>query len=145
MNRDRVEGLALLAFAVACWRGAYRVPPYGVSDPVGPTGFPIVLAAALGVAAAALIIQPSAQEARQQGRPVQIAVVFGLLGLYILLFERAGFALSTFLFLSTSIALFAPRWGWRIPIFAALLTGTLQLLFANGLGVALPPGPLWGR
>lgn len=59
-----------------------------------------------------------------------------------LLFERAGFTVSTTLFLSASIALFAPRWGWRIPLVALALTAMLYLLFAVGMGVLLPPGPL---
>ncbi|MBI2868071.1 MAG: tripartite tricarboxylate transporter TctB family protein [Chloroflexi bacterium] len=135
----------LLALAAAFWRGAYRMPAYGITDPVGPAGFPILLAGALGLTAGVLIVRPRAEERAQRGRPLHMVIVFGLLTGYILLFERLGFLLSTVLFLSSSIALFAPGWRWRVPLFAIVLTSLLQLLFGYALGISLPSGLLGGK
>lgn len=140
MSRDRLEGLALLVLAIGYWQGAHRVPPFGVRDVVGPSAFPTLLAGVLGIAGAALVISGRPEEKAPGGRPVQVAAVFALLALYALLFERLGFLLTTFLFLSGTIAVFAPAWKRRIPVFAAVLTAILWMLFGWGLGVTLPRG-----
>lgn len=140
MSRARLEGLSLLVLAFGYWRWAYRVPPFGVRDPVGPSAFPALLALVMAVAAVMLLLRPVEGEARVNGRPVQVIAIFTLLGLYALVFERLGFVASTVLFLSGTIALFAPAWRWRIPLYASLLTVALHVLFRWALGVSLPPG-----
>ncbi len=140
MSRDRLEGLALLALAIGYWQGAHHVLPFGVRDVVGPSAFPTLLAGALGIAGAALVISGRPGEKAPGGRPVHVAAVFALLALYALLFERLGFLLTTFLFLSGTIAVFAPAWKRRIPVFAAVLTAMLWMLFGLGLDVTLPRG-----
>lgn len=142
MTRGRLEGLVLLALALGYWRWAHRIPPFGVSDPVGPIAFPTLLAAALAAAGILLIVTREEPEPAptRAGRPLQVTLVFALLVVYAVLFTRAGFLLATFLFLSGTIALFAPAWHWRIPIYAALVTGLILVLFRWGLGVMLPPG-----
>ena len=137
MNRDRVEGLVLLTFAVACWWGARLIKLHGISDPAGPSAFPKLLAFVLGATGAALLMSPSPPKVEEKGRPIRIVAVFGMLIFYALVFERVGFLVSTILFLSGSIAIFAPNWRWRIPLFAVLLTMTLGLVFW-ALGVPLP-------
>lgn len=140
MSRGRLEGVILLALALGYWRWAHRIPPFGVRDPVGPTAFPTLLAAALAVAGILLLVTPEEPAPTKAGRPLQVTLVFVLLVVYAMLFTRAGFLLATFLFLSGTIALFAPTWRWRIPVYAALMTGLLLVLFRWGLGVTLPPG-----
>lgn len=72
------------------------------------------------------------------GRKQTIAFLILLAGT--LLFEPAGFMLSTFLFLSTGFVLLGDAdWKRAVPA-AALCAGTLWVVFTKLLGVGLPYG-----
>lgn len=142
MIADRAEGAVLLALAAIYWREAYRVPPYGISDPLGPSGFPCLLAAALGITGLVLVLRPTAGAPPPVTARRRVVTLFALLALYAALFGVAGFFAATTLFLAAAIVLLAPSWRWRVPVLAVALTIALWLLFVKILGVEVPVSPL---
>jgi hypothetical protein len=68
-----------------------------------------------------------------------------LIGVYIAAMKPLGFILSSFLYLSLQIFLFAPE-GKRRPVFTLVLSAVFSvaayLLFMKGFSILLPPGIL---
>jgi hypothetical protein len=68
-----------------------------------------------------------------------------LIGVYIAAMRPLGFILSSFLYLSLQIFLFAPK-GKRRPVFTLILSAVFSvaayLLFMKGFSILLPPGIL---
>lgn len=55
LHKDTIAGLLLLALAVAYGVGAQRIPDSSLSDAVGASGLPNLLAVALGILAVVLV------------------------------------------------------------------------------------------
>ena len=130
-----------------------------LTDPVGPKALPYLAAAILvlaggrvalraGVAAArarpARAHEPGLPEAPGRARLPRIAAAAGAFLAYAAVLPWLGFFASTTLV----VALLSELYGAPRPhglLAAALLTGTLWVLFVHLLGLPLPAGTLWIR
>jgi putative tricarboxylic transport membrane protein len=130
-----------------------------LTDPVGPKALPYLAAAILvlaggrvalraGVAAArarpARAHEPGLPEAPGRARLPRIAAAAGAFLAYAAVLPWLGFFASTTLV----VALLSELYGAPRPhglLAAALLTGTLWVLFVHLLGLPLPAGALWIR
>jgi putative tricarboxylic transport membrane protein len=147
--------LALLLAATLAVTGGYvwltlALPTPSLGDPLGPQIFPLLICAGLMLCVAMLAIElwlsRQRASAAVSGEPVDarsLAVVAGITawtGLYFFSFERAGFVLSTTLFLFGLMSAFnAGRWLMNACTAAGFTLGA-WLLFVKVLSVRLPGG-----
>jgi len=120
----------------------WRLPPPDEPGVPGPGTAPILLGALIllcGVATALAAFLKADREALEIGGRKQAVALAGLIAATVL-FEPAGFMLSTFLFLASGfILLGGADWKRALPS-AALVSGGLWLVFTKLLGVGLPYG-----
>jgi putative tricarboxylic transport membrane protein len=135
-------GLAVLA-AIVGW-DAWRLSSVAAHSAVGPAAFPAIIAAGLALLAVANVLEAfkGIEEERPRDEIGPMAwVLAGLLG-QIALLPFLGFSIATgWLFAATS------KGFGRGPVWAHLLAGTVMcfviyLIFARGLQLSLPAGPL---
>lgn len=135
-------GLALLALVVG-W-DAWRLASVNAHSAVGPAAFPTVIAAGLLILAVATAVE--AMRAGPVDRPrdefgPMAWVLAGLIGQIILL-PFLGFSIATgWLFAATA------RGFGKGPVWAHFLAGAalcfvVYVIFAKGLQLSLPAGPL---
>lgn len=140
---DRIFGVMMIVLAVAYGWGAYQLPEsFGGSEAVGPSTFPLLLAAVLVLSSLYLIVRPDPDNAwpwSRTGLELIIAVV--VLVLYAMLLQPLGFILSTLLAVGTLC--------WRMgapPVKAYAIGGVagvvVFLLFNFALDLSLPLGLL---
>jgi len=135
-------GLAVLALVVG-W-DAWRLASVNAHSAVGPAAFPTIIAAGLAILAVATAVEAIREGAiarpRDEAGPM-VWVLAGLVGQIILL-PFLGFSIATgWLFAAT-----AKGFG-RGPVWAHFLAGTVMcfiiyVIFAKGLQLSLPAGPL---
>ena len=135
-------GLALLALVVG-W-DAWRLSSINAHSAVGPAAFPTVIAAGLLMLAVATAVEALRADAVERPRdefPPMAWVLAGLIG-QIILIPFLGFSIATgWLFAAT-----AKGFG-RGPVWAHFLAGAVMcfviyVIFAKGLQLSLPAGPL---
>ncbi|MCK0196168.1 tripartite tricarboxylate transporter TctB family protein [Ancylobacter sp. 6x-1] len=135
-------GLAVVA-AVVGWE-AWRLSAVDAFSAVGPAAFPTIIAIGLAILAVANTVEAlrGIEEERPRDEIGPMAwVLAGLVGQIVLL-TFAGFAIATgWLFAATA------RGFGRGPLWAHFLAGTvlclfIYLVFALGLQLSLPAGPL---
>jgi hypothetical protein len=153
MNKDLISGIVLLAVAGLYYHFTGDIADSTLSDEVGATGLPVMLAVILAILAVLLIgrslivTQPRAAVAAggdDEERPrVPRALGFLLFGVaYIALIPFVGYVIAIALLIA-AIALYegAPR-NWVVP--AAAIGGALiyWAIFVKLLGVHQPVGTL---
>jgi len=135
-------GLALLALVVG-W-DAWRLASVNAHSAVGPAAFPTVIAAGLLILAVATAVEAMRAGPVDRPRdeiPPMVWVLAGLVGQIILL-PFLGFSIATgWLFAAT-----AKGFG-RGPVWAHFLAGAvlcfvIYIIFAKGLQLSLPAGPI---
>ncbi len=140
-----VLAVLLLLAAFAVWQAASM--PAGTPALPGPGMLPMVLGTLLGIAALALL-PPCLRPAPQRDAPIVYAnrhialAVLSLIGAGLLL-EPAGFVPAATLYLFAMLWMLSPLGWWRSLAAAAVAAAVTKYLFADLLGVALPPIP-WG-
>jgi putative tricarboxylic transport membrane protein len=109
LNRERIIALACLVFAGWMYYEAGTFPKSAL-DTVGPSLYPRFLAVAIGVSSIALLLMSKSGKSE----PIEgkrkfkgIGVVLGTILLYILIFGKLGFILSTII--SMILALYFDR------------------------------------
>ncbi|MCS0493920.1 tripartite tricarboxylate transporter TctB family protein [Ancylobacter sp. MQZ15Z-1] len=135
-------GLALLSLVVG-W-DAWRLSQINVYSAIGPAAFPTIIAGGLALLAVATAVEAIREGALERPRdePVPMAWVLGGLIGQIILLPFLGFSIATgWLFAAT-----AKGFG-RGPVWAHFLAGTamclvIYLIFAKGLQLSLPAGPI---
>jgi putative tricarboxylic transport membrane protein len=140
---DRLFGVVALAVCVAMAAAAWQLEPPISYEPLGPSAFPLLLAALMAALGLNFVLRPAAGAHWPQGalRLKVAAMVVMLLG-YALLFQPLGFVAATALLTIGLGRLFGA--GWRGSVVAGPLLGLgLFLLFDRLLDVALPMGALW--
>lgn len=135
-------GLAILAFVVG-W-DAWRLSSVNAHSAVGPAAFPTIIAAGLALLAVATAVEAMrsgpVERPRDEFGPMAW-ILAGLVGQIILL-PFLGFSIATgWLFAAT-----AKGFG-KGPVWAHFLAGTLMcfviyVIFAKGLQLSLPAGPI---
>jgi len=136
--------VALIACAVFAWVGWKIEAPFSY-EPIGPKAYPLLLLGLMAVCAAWLLIKPDARADWPEDKHLRFKVValLGVVFAWALLFQPAGFIVSTIL---ASIAI---GWlfdaTWKGNVIAAIVSGVgLYLFFDKLLDVNLPLGTLWG-
>ncbi|QIB32858.1 tripartite tricarboxylate transporter TctB family protein [Ancylobacter pratisalsi] len=135
-------GLAILALVIG-W-DAWRLSHVNVFSAVGPAAFPTVIAVGLALLSVATVIEAVLEGAVERPRDEVGPMAWVLAGLVgqIILLPFLGFSIATgWLFAATA------RGFGRGPVWGHFLAGTVMcfaiyLVFAKGLQLSLPAGPL---
>ena len=149
---DRVLAAALVCLGLSVLALAVQLPAPTTADPVGPRGFPALLALVIltcGVALGVAPERPLAQgapdgEVEERGvlAPRPLLGAIGLTGAYLAVLELAGYLLATPPYLA-ALLLVQGRVTTRAFVLTVLcLPVGLYVLFAVIMRVPLPPGPL---
>lgn len=124
-------------------------------DPVGPTSFPYLIGICLLLCVAGLLFE-GVSKARIASSPEKdkdeksawdylvSAAVIGWTLLYFLAFARAGFVLSTSIFLVGLTSVFHRGFGVVNLLVSIGFSVVSYLLFTRFFEVMLPPGPFFG-
>src|SRR3990170_5445193 len=122
-------------------------PPFFRSEALGPATFPLMIGGMMLLLSTALFIQSFRAAPRAA---VEWAGIGGALALwamllgYALLFDLAGFVLSTAAFLLGGLWLLGVRPWWKAMLYAVLFTGATWYIFTL-LDVRLPHGEWFRR
>lgn len=141
---DRLLGVILLVVAALYAVSTYRLEAPFAYDPLGPKGFPFVLALLLTVLAVVLLLRPAPGGQWPRGALlVKVVAVLVVLALYALAFSPLGYLLSS------ALAIFALAWLFNAgPLKALVCAVALALgsyaLFVYALDISLPVGQLFG-
>jgi putative tricarboxylic transport membrane protein len=143
MRRDLVSGLFWLTVAMLAAAQGYSLK-LGTLNRPGPGFFPFWGGVVLGLLSVVLVIDAlrrDSADAAALGWSWKAPVVAGAVLGYILLLERLGFTVVTFLFLLGLLRL--GRYGWALSgVSAALGAGATYVVFQLWLRTQLPAGPL---
>jgi putative tricarboxylic transport membrane protein len=144
-----IVGLGLL-FLV----GAFGIAGESAYAAVGPRAFPTVIGTALtvlglllgiGILGGRVELSPESGEDVDASRPADLrAIAWIVAGLVVaaLLIERAGFPLTAAVLFTVTARAFGSRRLLRDAAIGLVLAALTWLVFARGLGVTLPGGPL---
>lgn len=147
-HKDQCSGVLMLTIAAVMIPWSLTLPLGTVNSP-GPGLFPLVLAVLLALLSIGLIIEQVkegfstrfvTEVLREEG--VQVAMFCALYFAYALTFERAGFILSTGMFLVLVYVLVLRKSILAAIAYAALVTVPIYWLFDRLLSVSLPAGLL---
>ena len=157
-SRERITGLAILAFSVLWIVVVWRTIPDGTPGTVGPRAFPLVLGGALALLACIQIgrtFRPARQSANgdtsldENAGPAadgyvnlwMVAALFITIIIYGFAMEKIGFVLSTLLVVPAVMILILRMRNWqRIVGMAVGLAFGCWLIFGKLLGAYIPPG-----
>lgn len=158
VSPDLVVGLALIAVGVGVVSAISGLPAGTVSDPLGPRGFPTLLAfvvillglvlvalavlSAIGLVPGAALKPDWQGDADSQGALSVGRLIGGIVAsaAYVVLLQPAGYLISTAAYLAVLVALQGgvPRLPFIATVFGFPLS--LFILFALVLGVPMPAG-----
>jgi len=132
------------------------LPDASIGRAYEPRIFPLMLGITLLVLSASLLIKEltGSKKEKGEGEPLpffkesgfrQIMLTCGFSILYTLLFDKAGYVISTVLFLELELTLFNGSKNWKINTAVALIFSLfIYIIFSKLLGVYLPLTPgLW--
>ena len=143
MSRDLTSALVWLGLAIFVAVPSYALKLGTLHQP-GPGFFPFWGAIVLGTLSAVLLVSSRSRreaDSASGARSWTPLIVAGGLLAYVLLLERLGFVVVTFLFLLFLFRLV--RKGWLVSGFVALAgTAACYALFQLWLKSQLPRGPL---
>ncbi len=156
MNKDTIAGLLLLALAGAYFLATRTIPDSSLSDAVGATGLPYVLAAALVILAAMLTVKgllaaramatplPAEEEAEERAKPLRALGFVGIGIGYMIVAPAVGYAIGLAL-LIVAVALYErERLSLRLVGVAAVGGISFWLIFVKLLGTEQPVSWLLG-
>ncbi len=146
-----IVGAIMAIVATFVLADAARLP--AASDPLGPAAFPLLIGSLLGIVGLALVVMNHRYAlvllrvrrggVVRRGKGLStVLVLVALLGFAAVLPLVGFFLAAALLYVAVAMLLGAPR-GWHLAITAALLAGTIVLLFDRIIGLTLPAGP-WG-
>lgn len=139
---DRIVGIALFMLAVGYGLEARGFHSGIMTDPLGPSAFPKLLAVALGISSIYLIVRPDSGAQWPRGRALAHLVFTVLvLSAYAFVLMPIGFIPATFVVLTV----LAVQLGTRIvpsAIMGGLASVGLFAAFDLLLGLPLPAGTL---
>ena len=151
-NKDRIGGLLLLVFSVAYLRHAWVLPldPTATDDAFTARTLPIGLAvAAIVFSFLQLLLSARAKTGARisdavrgyQWRPMLSLVA--VMAVYSLVFDKLGFALSSFLFLLFGFVILGERRVWLSTTVALGLVLFLWVILTQVFGLYLDSGDLY--
>jgi putative tricarboxylic transport membrane protein len=137
-----VAGGLLAALGLGFVRLSLNLPPPDEAGIPGPGTVPLILGAFVAVSGLVMTAGAAFRQDRERMSILDRKQLIALLSLVAgaLLFEKAGFVLATFAFLSVGFTLLGGAdWRRAMPA-AALVSLALWYLFVKLLGVGLPYG-----
>ena len=150
---DRIIFVCIVVLTGVYFWATSQIPTLEIGDPLGPKAFPRLLGAGMIIAAVLLLLEmlkarkaeskpaePTAAEPRDIGSYKIVAGVAVVTGLYFVLFEPLGYAVSTGLFLLVMTAYFNKGKWWTNGLTAVLYGFGSYYAFTSLLGVNLPRG-----
>ncbi len=133
---------------------AWTLPRATVGNPIAPSIFPLILGVGMTIMGIILLIQEKSQASKHEGKTVSftltqygksIAQVTLFCVLYAFFFERAGYLLSTFLFLVMVLYMFNGKERWKSILGISLgFSVGVYILFGEVLNIQLPRMPFLG-
>ena len=150
---DRVLAAVLVCLGLGVLALAVQLPATTAADPVGPRGFPALLALVILACGVALAVAPERPlstgapdgEVEERGAlaPRPLLGAIGLTAAYLAVLEPAGYLLATPPYLAALLLVQGRRVTTRAFVLTVLcLPVGLYALFAVIMRVPLPPGPL---
>lgn len=147
--RDMSCGVMFLLVGVFMYWGIRKVPNI-IENEVGSAFVPRLVAIALMCLAGLLIVLSILKNKRSvdtqyEGDVRGGILTMAILGAYVLLFNRLGFILATFLYLFLQITILSDSRNRNLRLFAviaAVVSITVYSLFVKAFGLILPPGVL---
>jgi putative tricarboxylic transport membrane protein len=137
-------GVVLALVALLMLWDTWRSTAGFSSDPIGPKGFPYLVGVCLlGLAAWTVVaaLNGDFPEREHQQLPPMLWIVGGLAA-QMLLLNPAGFSIATGLLFAATAYAFGKRKFWVTVPIGILFAFLVWVLFAQGLKLALPSGPL---
>lgn len=141
---DRIVGVLLFLLAVGYGLQARGFESGFVSDPLGPSAFPLLLAVLLAPSSIYLIVRPDRGADWPRGRALlhQVFTVAVLIG-YAFVLVPVGFIPATFIALTVIAVQLGTRYLPAAAMGAVASVG-LYALFDLALGLPLPMGTVFG-
>jgi hypothetical protein len=153
LDKDLVAGLFLIVLGVVYYRAADALPRSLISDRVGASGFPKLLASVLIIFSGVLIIQTIIRKMAQQAEEEEgktektwrdFAQAAGMLGLgagYLVIVTRVGYMLGIAFLLASALRYQKEPFSARL-LLTALFGGVLfWAFFVFALKTPMPSGP----
>ncbi len=157
-KEERIASLVIIAVAAAYLLGAFNIPMPTLKQQLGPDVFPKVigfLLLFLGCIYAFQMFRGSVKEDEKRAAIIgaeeklegetnfrKMAVMIGLMLVYAFIFDKLGYAISTFLMFMAGSLVMDRRHLVRDTIIALIASFGLFFLFTLLLRVNLPAGPL---
>ncbi|TDB03214.1 tripartite tricarboxylate transporter TctB family protein [Halomonas marinisediminis] len=153
LTKDRALSLALLIVSAVLFIESRNIPPPTSWQPYGSALFPRILLVVVAALSVILLVRSLATTGLEKRcskysvvqwikNNVKILSLFGLFGLYTFLLPLAGYLISTFFFLSSSLALLMGVDTWRKWLINLSLSFSIvplvYIVFRFGLNVWLP-------
>ena len=157
-REERVASFIVTAFSLAYFVGAFLIPVPPLKQQLGPDAFPKGIGVAMLILSAIYVIQQLrggvkedeewaaiiGAEEKVQGRVnlKRIGFILVLMAFYAFVFERLGYAISTFVVFMAGVIYLDRRHLVRDGIVAVISSFVLYFVFTSVLRVQLPAGPL---
>lgn len=141
---DRITGILLLLLAIAYGVSGSHLEAAFVTDPLGPSAFPVMLATLLGIFSLYLLFRPDPNP-EWHGWTAwrrQLLALAGLI-LYGAILEYIGFLISSAILVAYLSFLMGAK-GWRLGAIGVCASVGLYFLFNDFLGLPLPAGEIFG-
>lgn len=139
---DRIFGVVGLLIAIGFAMAALSIEESFLSDAVGPSGFPLIVAVVLGLSSIVIALKPDAAPRWPGlGRLAELLAAVVVMVLYAEFLPVVGFVIAT--------AVAAAYLSWRLGsgLLASVLTGVgsslgIYVIFHLIFGLSLARGPL---
>ena len=161
MNANREERIAsfvVAAFSLAYFVGTFLIPVPTLKQQMGPSFFPKGIGVAMLILSGIYILQQFRGGVKEdEERAViigadekiqgkinlkRIGFILVLMAFYAFVFERLGYAISTFVVFMAGVLYLDRRHLVRDGVIAVIASFVLYYVFTTILRVQLPPGPL---
>lgn len=157
MNRTIASGLIVFILGLLYYRAAGSLSQGMLSDPIGASGFPKLLASLLMALSLILVVQGAVSlvrgkppagagdEGEKEKRALPQATVMFLMGItYILAVSWAGYLLSIALLVFCVAYFLRAPLTWRLPLISAGCGIVLWGFFVYAMKIKMPGG-IWMR
>ena len=149
LTQDAVAGLVCLVGSLGLLWMSWDLP-HPALVPIGPAFYPRILLGITVVLSAALVITDRMGGPRPSRPPARyrlVVLTFAIFTAYVFAMPRAGYRLSTFVFVAALAAALEPPRGarWALVLGVAFATTAVTYyVFERYLSVLLPRGSLTG-
>ena len=157
-REDRIASVVAAAFSLAYLVGAFLIPVPPLKQQLGPDAFPKGIGVAMLILSAIYVFQQlrgGVKEDEERAAMIgaeeriqskvnlkRIGFILVLMAFYAFVFERLGYAISTFVVFMAGVLYLDRRHLVRDGIIAVIASFVLYYVFTSVLRVQLPAGPL---